>query len=1034
MKGNKDIYIKDIIRENTENGYLESPRGASTVMEDSGVVRIISDLPRDGGDEKTRSPTSIASPRIKVKGTDVRQLTGKPHLQYGKKKTDSKTIVRTLVEFKAKTIHSALSYMPPANTKRRYVVLALLGLVLALSPYAVFQFCTRFHFGYWISLLFYLATSTLTYILGTIILVTFLPRIIGWLLTNILYYTAMNRYPLVFEAVHVQPWMNDWSTLHLRVAAENVKFGNPPKQFADSIPWFLVCEWFSFRMSITMENLFGLALFGACEWSPFPSFFSEHRKPGKITSKPRYCSCVDFKAFDFKGVTINFAEKEGLFNINGFTSALAKGECRRSVERVFGRGKWPNSFVIRVIRCRGLKVNSDLKPNVRVHVKLRSQQGHSRLHIRNEHPVIDESFELRAHDPSTVVHVQVVDEGMGQKVIGNWVFTLKWFYLSPFFSHHNTMSVDKNYRDAEGQRAGWVIKGWFPLLDDYFDTGDCGEIELWMNWTYKEKNKNWLPPRLTALQQMTENSAETNLRLGHVPNILTMLQRFPVMLNVDRITIRDIKFYLKDLFTGEVKDAASREAIKIKCMDLSGFSPEEGEQGITLLHFLKTFAIGIGFQVNSGVIGQGVHQVLGGLFAGFTSLFASSKTEVKSHDKGRMNMEKIFAGNERHGLLTAFDHDYWKPADVEGFLEFLDGEWTMQRAEIRGCCLFFYPVNEHFEKIGVVEKVDLALVTQTKWIRRNFGELEIQLARGAVKFKFRVPKDVARPTLEDWHHAVQTFCVRKLDVIHFELINARRLPSMDMDGGTDPFVDVSIENKFGNECAYKSRSTTKHSLNPDWNESYFLWPIDDAAARIKVEVWDDDVLNKDDPLGFVIVPIESVTGEHTEYTMNLMSYEESERKDIGNITFKVSKIKDAEISEDTVKCAGEFKGKMDRMEQLVDANSVVRSLDSDLSGDLSTRELRPLLDIPDDQLQKSLNKFFGAEGLNADIDAKTLKYIDGATLRSLLGERAEKVHKFLLDKQKKAEEKAAAEAGESETAEKEKADEVVHIVAEEDEH
>ena len=68
-------------------------------------------------------------------------------------------------------------------------------------------------------------------------------------------------------------------------------------------------------------------------------------------------------------------------------------------------------------------------------------------------------------------------------MIGQWVFTLKWFYLSPFFNYHNSMEVTKDH----------AIKGWFPLLDPNFDTGDNGEVELWMEWVHMEEHKDWKP-------------------------------------------------------------------------------------------------------------------------------------------------------------------------------------------------------------------------------------------------------------------------------------------------------------------------------------------------------------------------------------------------------------------------------------------------------------------------------------------------------------------------------------------------------------
>jgi hypothetical protein len=52
------------------------------------------------------------------------------------------------------------------------------------------------------------------------------------------------------------------------------------------------------------------------------------------------------------------------------------------------------------------------------------------------------------------------------------------------------------------------------------------------------------------MQQMTQNSNESTLRIGNTAAVRTMLTAFPLLLNARRVTIRHAKLFLKDLFAG----------------------------------------------------------------------------------------------------------------------------------------------------------------------------------------------------------------------------------------------------------------------------------------------------------------------------------------------------------------------------------------------------------------------------------------------------------------------------------------------------
>ena len=61
---------------------------------------------------------------------------------------------------------------------------------------------------------------------------------------------------------------------------------------------------------------------------------------------------------------------------------------------------------------------------------------------------------------------------------------------------------------------------------------------------------------LPSLEQLQQNSDETNLRLGCVPHALTMLRTFPLLFEARRFVVSDVQFFLKDLFMGARGEAS----------------------------------------------------------------------------------------------------------------------------------------------------------------------------------------------------------------------------------------------------------------------------------------------------------------------------------------------------------------------------------------------------------------------------------------------------------------------------------------------
>ncbi|KAK8962437.1 C2 and GRAM domain-containing protein [Platanthera guangdongensis] len=84
-----------------------------------------------------------------------------------------------------------------------------------------------------------------------------------------------------------------------------------------------------------------------------------------------------------------------------------------------------------------------------------------------------------------------------------------------------------------------------------------------------------------------------------------------------------------------------------------------------------------------------------------------------------------------------------------------------------------------------------------------------------------------------------------------QVIGARGLPSMDMNGLSDPYVRIQL----GKQRA-KTR-IVKKSLNPLWDEE-FSFRVGDLREELIVSVLDEDKYFSDDFIGQVKLPLAKV--------------------------------------------------------------------------------------------------------------------------------------------------------------------------------
>ena len=305
----------------------------------------------------------------------------------------------------------------------------------------------------------------------------------------------------------------------------------------------------------------------------------------------------------------------------------------------------PNTLRVHVASAVGLKQGSvnlltgelGCQPRVVLrarHLKeqtrtLRRSPSHSRdgnggeqvgPHVKGAQWVWAEDLVMSLSDPSTVLHVSVYDDsgraGASNGVLlGQWVMTLKWLAMDPTYCEHSSLHVE-----ADGS-----VRGWFVLEDSKrAGRGECGELLMHLKWSYEPEqdpehderqarqarqggddslttphmpppppppphmpSPRTPPPRapFTALEQLTQNSVESQLRLGSPRRAQRYLSALPYLLDVHRVTIRDIHFFVKDLFMGlrGQVEAGSRqpEAVHIELLEMCGAFCGETKDGVT---------------------------------------------------------------------------------------------------------------------------------------------------------------------------------------------------------------------------------------------------------------------------------------------------------------------------------------------------------------------------------------------------------------------------------------------------------------------
>jgi len=92
-----------------------------------------------------------------------------------------------------------------------------------------------------------------------------------------------------------------------------------------------------------------------------------------------------------------------------------------------------------------------------------------------------------------------------------------------------------------------------------------------------------------------------------------------------------------------------------------------------------------------------------------------------------------------------------------------------------------------------------------------------------------------------------------LEFLYVKVIKGRNLAPMDQNGSSDPYAVVSVNNRNN---TFKTR-TMESTLNPQWNpEEFFTFPYGKDSRTITVNLFDDDSMSGDDPMGQVMIAMD----------------------------------------------------------------------------------------------------------------------------------------------------------------------------------
>lgn len=294
----------------------------------------------------------------------------------------------------------------------------------------------------------------------------------------------------------------------------------------------------------------------------------------------------------------------------------------------------PNQLVVRILGARGLFVDAPFAPTEdgaadaatvaaapesllpvedstatgpsADHVRLYSGLGFVEVRTRSERVATkaapctngegawNETLRLQVTDPSSVIQIVARSENAPVGFALNWVMTAKWLVSQPTYCDHVPGRLDR----LEDGRNG--VKGWIKLRDSLklIRPTNAPELLVEIEWVhvpgYYDASKHKGLAK-TALEQLTQNTEESILRIVGMKICREMLADFPLKVDVWRVSVRDMQLHIKDLFMGkrgqsEVGDGV-RNAICLPSTEIGDSSLRR--EADRALSSARTFARGV---------------------------------------------------------------------------------------------------------------------------------------------------------------------------------------------------------------------------------------------------------------------------------------------------------------------------------------------------------------------------------------------------------------------------------------------------------
>jgi len=613
-----------------------------------------------------------------------------------------------------------------------------------------------------------------------------------------------------------------------------------------------------------------------------------------LASHPAFLGVVDVDHIEFDTVMLNFETHRGEFNVNGVTRLIAEGEMAAAVSRSIPPPfDWPNCLEVHVIRARNLRTISGGTPSPRIVVSLRRQKAASLGHQLNSSPVFDEQFRFVAADPSAVLRISVQNQGlMSGSSIGHWIITLKWLYANPEFCHFNTI----RHWGKDPSLPPGTIQGWFPLLDpDLKLSHKAGEMEMQISWKYIEGyGEDWAPPRARALEQLTENSNETKLRLGDMEAVQNMLDRFPLLVRVKRVTIRNVLFYLKDLFLGYKgameKRGVKEEALRVDFLESSKqLNLEDYRVGHTINTFMVAWIRSLVPQVAKkvGLVGSATSQILGSFFSSWFEFGGKNYRKNRPAQQMKENQKKLsmFGKIRQHlaakvtrktwqrHMVTAHDTDYFLPVTISGIIEKRTSrmkKWVHAVMELKGCTLFYADCDRHGKKLHPEKKLDLSKAVSIKLL--PVGHKEIHITEANRQRWIRVPVEVASPSIKEWFREIQSHQRRNLKgIVHLKLARANGIAQLiGQRSNVRVFASILQENGVEDKSIEPASSPIAHPDHSNvvrWADEkgeMYIGPLVETSTVLYLRV---STSSNDPPLAHIKLPLTAITKETQSFSL-----------------------------------------------------------------------------------------------------------------------------------------------------------------------